>query len=224
MIQTKILIADDHAILRHGLIDMIESFEDMVVVAEAGDGKTLLEKYYEANPDIVITDIEMPKLRGTEAALTILKSNPIAKIIFLSMHNSDELLYKSMLIGASGFISKEIAKEGLINAIRVIVQGGKYFMGKTISEIDEIIKKFESVKNHSALERSIKLTNREKDVLLLMANGLTSYEIADNLGIGKRTVDSIRSDMMEKLNFDKSIQLLKYALEYSFQSRDLSGV
>lgn len=220
MKSSRILIADYHPILRHGLKDILGFYKDFSVVAEAGDGKSLVENYNIIKPDIVITDIEMPILKGTEAAVSILKTNPFAKIIFLSMHNSNEILYKSFLIGASGFLSKDISKEELIHAIRIIAQGDKYFLGKINFQIDTFIKQYKSLKNQSMAVLSVNLTNREKSILLLMANGLTSFEIGLNLGIGKRTVDSIRSEMMKKLYFEKPIQLVKYALEYSFNYKN----
>lgn len=215
----RLLLADDHNIVRQGLINIFEKYDDMCVIAEAEDGLTLIKKYFSYKPDIVVTDIEMPDVNGIEAAEQIIKQDPGAKIVFLTMHNTDDYIYKILEINASGIVSKEIIGTELIYAVRKIAAGEKYYMGKSEEEIDKIRWKFSDKKKREFDSPSFALTPIEKKVLLLIAEGKTSIEIADSLGKAKRTVDTIRSSIMSKLNLQSLPQLIRYAVHYSFYKK-----
>ena len=220
MSKIRLLIADDHTILRQGLVDILEKYDDICVVAEAEDGKSLVSKYFTFLPDVVLSDIEMPNLNGIEAAQEILKRHPAAKILFLSMYNSEEDFYKIYQAKALGLIPKEIIKNELVHAIRTVYNGDKYFLGKTEHEIKAIITKYSTISNSNFAEaRSTTLTPTEKNVLLFIADGKTSQEIANITNKSKRTVDSIRSTIMSKLNLHTLPQLIKYAMELSFAAK-----
>ena len=220
MSKIRILIADDHTILRQGLVDILEKYDDICVVAEAEDGKSLISKYFTFLPDVVLSDIEMPNLNGIEAAKEILKRDTAAKILFLSMYNSEEDFYKIYQAKALGLIPKEIIKNELVHAIRTVYNGDKYFLGKTEPEIKAIITKYSTISNSNFAEtRSTTLTPTEKNVLLFIADGKTSQEIANITNKSKRTVDSIRSTIMSKLNLHTLPQLIKYAMELSFAAK-----
>ncbi|MDP2039052.1 MAG: response regulator transcription factor [Ignavibacteria bacterium] len=220
MSKIRLLIADDHTILRQGLVDILEKYDDICVVAEAEDGKSLVSKYFTFLPDVVLSDIEMPNLNGIEAAQEILKRHPAAKILFLSMYNSEEDFYKIYQAKALGLIPKEIIKNELVHAIRTVYNGDRYFLGKSETEIKVIITKYSTLSNSNFAEaRSTTLTPTEKNVLLFIADGKTSQEIANITNKSKRTVDSIRSTIMSKLNLHTLPQLIKYAMELSFAAK-----
>jgi DNA-binding NarL/FixJ family response regulator len=218
----RLLIAEDHTIVRQGLMDILSKNDDICIVGEAENGDMLIKKYDTFKPDVVLTDIEMPEMKGTEAAKEILLKYPEAKIIFLTMYNSDEYIYKTYKLGAWGLIPKEVIKSELIYAIRSVYEGYKYFMSKSKEDIKEIINKIERNKNITEA-RSLQLTPREKEVLLILAQGKTSEQIADILGdVTKRSVEAHRSSMMKKLNFTKAVELIRFAVHFSNNKRENS--
>ena len=220
MQKIRLLLADDHNILRQGLIDILERYDDFCIVAEAEDGYSMINKYFAFNPDVVLCDIEMPGLNGIEAAQEILEKDKDAKIIFLSMHNSDEYIYKILQINASGLIPKEIIKNELVTSIRAVAGGEKYFMGKTIQEVEKIKVRFDNLKGISDETDSLNLTALEKQILFLVAEGKTSQEISEILHKSKRTIDSHRASIMNKLNLETLPQLIKYAVQFSFTKKN----
>ncbi len=220
MQKIRLLLADDHNILRQGLIDILERYDDFCIVAEAEDGYNMINKYFAFNPDVVLCDIEMPGLNGIEAAQEILEKDKDAKIIFLSMHNSDEYIYKILQINASGLIPKEIIKNELVTSIRAVAGGEKYFMGKTIQEVEKIKARFDNLKGIPGETDSLNLTALEKQILFLVAEGKTSQEISELLHKSKRTIDSQRASIMNKLNLETLPQLIKYAVQFSFSKKN----
>ena len=216
----KLLVAEDHNIVRQGLCEMLNDFNDIAVIAEAENGLSMVDKYFEFNPDIVISDIEMPRLPGTEAAQQILYKDKKAKIIFLTMHNSDEYIYIAIKIGACGLIPKSVIKNELIRAIKIVAKGEKYFMNKSDAELEQIVKKYDLRVSEKPELRSVNLTPRDKEILLYIADGIKSEQIADKLNLSKRTIDMERSKLMAKLKLDTAQQLVKYAIEYSMSMQD----
>jgi len=217
MNKIRILIADDHNILRQGLIDLLRNYEDIIVVAEASDGEELISKYEKFNPDIILSDIEMPKLSGLIAAKKILKSNPEARFLFLSMFNDEQYIAKIISIGGKGLLSKEIIKDELVLAIRTVHNGGEYYSGYKREEIDVILKRNIPMQKTGSNDL---FTPREESVLLEIATGKSSEEIAESLNIGKRTVDSYRATLMEKLNITNASKLIVYAVEYRIKKEN----
>lgn len=220
MQRIRLLISEDHNLVRHGLIKMLEEYSDIYVVAEAEDGQSLIDKYIEFKPDIVLTDISMPKLNGMEAAKRIFSTDKSAKIIFLTIYQDDEHIFKAIKLGASGLVSKEAMKGELINAIRTVTSGDKYFAGKSEEEIVAIQNRFNE--KHSLLNSNDPslLSDREKKILMFIAQGLTSDEIAEKIAVGRRVVDNCRSEIMVKLDLKSLPQLIKYAVEFSFKERE----
>ncbi len=211
----RVLLADDHTLFRNGIISLLEAEKDIYVVGEVDNGNDLAEKYFEIKPDLVLVDISMPGKSGLEAAKEIRQRDHKAKLLFLSMHEEDEYIYNCLKVGGMGLINKNITKGELVLAIRKVFEGTSYFRNNLNEEqINHIYNKYDrsSYKRPTFLKDS--LTAREKNVLKFIGKGLTSNEIAQQLNISKRTVDSFRSSIMQKLNIKNLPELIKYAIGY----------
>lgn len=217
MKQIRVLIADDHNILRQGLADIFRNSRIISVIAEAENGHKLYDSYELLKPDVVLTDIEMPVMNGLKAAKKIIQSYPDAKILFLSMYSSEELIYKIESLSGKGLLPKTIDNKELIKAVKVVAAGGKYYFGKSEKEINALKKRFDLILAKE--DDAASFTARQKNILLLIAEGRTSEEIADKLLISKKTIDADRSKLMDKLNLTSVAQLMKYALEYTQKTR-----
>lgn len=220
MKKIRLLVADDHNIVRQGIINILEEYPDMIVVAEADDGQSLKEKYFQFKPDIILSDISMPRVNGIDAIKNLLIDDPNAKVIFLTIYNSDEFIYETSRLGAYGLVGKDVLKGELINSIRTVAGGEKYFMGKSDEELAAIKKRYELLTMENKDSNVESLTHREIEVLHFIAQGLTSEEIADKLFISKRTIDKVRSVLMEKLKIKSLPQLIRFAVEYSYKNKD----
>ncbi len=212
----KVLIADDHRLFREGLIRILEEYQDISIIGEAGDGEELLKKYFELKPDIILVDISMPIVSGTEAVKKIKKIEKSVKVLFLSMYYTEEYIYTCFKAGGSGLVSKNILEDELIDAIRIVNTGSRYF-GKEYTEIklNELIQQYDSVYITKYIKKDPPLTQRELEVLKLVGDGFTSADISNKLFIDLRTVDSHRTKIMHKLNFKSLSELIKYAVEYN---------
>ncbi|MBA4405755.1 DNA-binding response regulator [bacterium] len=215
----RVLLADDHTILRQGLVDILKSYDDIIVVAEVENGGELIQKYEKVKPDIVLTDIEMPIVSGIVAAKQIIQKHPEAKILFLSMYTGEDYIYKIDSIGGKGLLSKEIIKDEFVYAIRSVFNGGTYYFGKNVEELEHILHRSKEIVNRRK-NANTSLTIREHEILLEIAKGISSEEIASNLKMGKRTVDTFRSSIMSKLNIKSLSMLIKYAIHYSESSHN----
>lgn len=216
-IQTiNVLIADDHNLFRRGLIKMLSGYPDINIAGEAGSGEELINKYIRLNPDVVLTDISMPSLSGTEAAKRIKEIDISAKILFLSMYFSEEYIYSCIVSGGSGLVNKNILEEELVYAIRKVNTGKKYFGNDfTENKLTELILKYDSVYIKNANIKKPDLSKRELEVLKLIGDGCTSAEISNQLFIDIRTVDAHRSNIIHKLNLKSLSELIKYAVQYN---------
>jgi DNA-binding NarL/FixJ family response regulator len=211
----RIVLADDHVLLRQGLRRILEGKADLEVTGEAGDGLELLHLLSQITPDMVILDISMPRLRGLEAIHEIKITHPEVDILILTMHKDKEYLYLALSAGAQGYLLKEDADKELFSAIEKIRQG-KTYLSPYFSEqliIDWAQKGREDA--GSVSERD-PLTTREREVLKLIAEGKSNKEIADLLFISVRTVERHRANMMEKLNVKKATDLVKYAIQKGY--------
>ncbi len=212
----NILIADDHKLFRIGLIKMLAGYPDITVKGEAENGDELFEKYLELQPDVVLTDISMPLASGTDAAKKIIEKDKSAKILFLSMYYSEEYIYTGIIAGGSGLVNKNIMEEELVEAIRKVYAGERYF-GKDFTEnmISELILKYDSIYIKRVEIKKPDLSRRELEVLKLIGDGCTSAEISNKLFIDIRTVDTHRSHIMHKLELKSLSELIKYAILYN---------
>lgn len=206
----SIILADDHNLVRNGIASLLESASGIYILGEADDGRDLVTRYFEYKPDVVVTDISMPFLSGPAAAEKIKARDKNAKILFLSVFDTEEYIYQALKVGALGLINKSIAKGELILAIETVNRGQKYF-GKAYNEekLNNIYAKYEEIeegKNSS----NIGLTPREFETLKLICEGLQNSEIADRLYLSKRTVECYRSNIMKKFNVSNTSRLIKY--------------
>ncbi len=211
MKKIKLLVADDHKIFRQGIKKLLEEESDMQVVGEAANGREAVKRATELKPDVVLMDITMSNLNGLEATRQIKKALPNAKVIMLTMHKNEEYVLQSFQAGASGYILKEGAVEELVSAIRSIHQD-KSFLSPTISRtlIDAYLRKRETGKTETPFDL---LTDREREVLQLIAEGHTNREVAKSLFISVKTVEAHRAHIMQKLNIHDIAKLVKYAIQ-----------
>jgi DNA-binding NarL/FixJ family response regulator len=213
MTDYKIVLADDHAMLREGIKKIINGSKGMKVVGEVSDGVVLLKMIRRSIPDMVILDVSMPKLRGIEAAQEIRKQFPEVAILILSMHKSREYLQKALAAGARGYVVKEDSGSELIHAIQTIRSGGSYLSPMMMKELaDDPVGIF---RNQTRLAED-PLTTREREILSLIANGKTSKEIAQLLFISIHTVNNHRKNIRHKLAIRKNADLVKYALQHGY--------
>jgi DNA-binding NarL/FixJ family response regulator len=206
----KIILADDHAVLRHGLSKSFQNEDDMEVIAQSKDGRSTVELVKELKPDIVIMDIGMPDLNGIEATRQIVQNRPRTKIIALSMHSSKNFIIEMFKAGASGYLLKDCEFDELLNAIRVVASD-KVYISPAISDVvvENYMRQFPETKDSPF---SI-LSKREREVLQLLAEGNTTKQIAKRLHISSKTVEVHRLNLMSKLKIDSIAQLTKYAIQ-----------
>ena len=206
----KVLIADDHAIVREGMKMILDSQPHITVIGEAKDGRDAVAQAIALRPDIVIMDIAMPGLNGIEATHMIHQSLPMVKIIILSMHNTSEYVFRAMQAGAQGYILKESAGSEIHNAIHAVMAGKSYCCGET-KKVQESLPSLRKSGLQSPLER---LSGREREVLQLVVEGKTSVEIAAILNLSPKSVETYRSRMMQKLRINDVPSLVKFAIQH----------
>jgi len=205
----KILLADDHQVLREGICSLLEKQGNIDVVAQAENGRTAVKISRELKPDVVIMDIAMPDLNGIEATRQILSESPDVKVIALSMHSDRRFVAEMLKAGASGYLLKNSAFQQLTNAIQTVMEGRNYLcpeIGEIV--INDYVKK---LSNNEATENS-PLTAREREVLQLIAEGKSTKLIASELNVSIKTADTHRQQIMKKLNTRSVAGLTKYAV------------
>jgi two-component system response regulator NreC len=224
MQKIKVLLADDHELVRSGLVKLLETYKDIIVVGEAGDGQEAIEKTKKLNPDVLVIDLSMPKLTGTEATKIIRKECPKVAVLVLTMHENEEYVYQIIRSGAMGYILKDAGKDELPTAIRTVAKGEKFFSPR-VSEImvDGYLRKAVA-RDESASAKldsiDVALTRREKEILVLVAGGLNNQQIGEKLFISPRTVDTHRTNIMQKLDIHDSANLVKFAIEHGFSKNE----
>jgi two-component system response regulator NreC len=218
MDKIRILLADDHPLIRSGIVTLLQSYKDFEIVGEAQDGEEAVEKTKVLKPDVLIIDLSMPKLSGIEATGIITKKHPDVKVLVLTMHENEEYVYQILKSGAGGYVLKSAGKEELSAAIRAVAKGEKFFSPR-VSEImaESYVRRKEGGETSSKVE-VIPLTRREKEILRLVVTGLTNQQIADQLCISPRTVDTHRTNIMQKLDIHDVANLVRYAIEHGMTS------
>jgi DNA-binding NarL/FixJ family response regulator len=207
----RILVADDHEIVRRGTLSLLEGESDLEICGEAVNGRDALDQARATNPDIVILDIGMPSLNGLEAARQILKEFPQTKILILTVHESEQVVREVLDAGARGFILKSDAARDLVAAVDALRKNKTFFTSK----VAEMVLDGFLLKGHNPLRGAIgkgRLTPREREVVQLLAEGKTTKEVASVLGLGFKTADTHRTNIMRKLGLGSLSELVLYAV------------
>ncbi len=205
----RILIADDHSLFRQGLRSLLESEPDLRVIGEAASGREALRAALETRPDIVLMDIQMPGLDGVEATKEILKEYQEARVIMLTMYRQDAYVFEAVKAGARGYLLKDVDAGALVDAVRRVFEG-EVLLDADLAE--QIIHDFRSKRDVLPQAHHAELTDREVQILRLLAQGATNQEIADELGISEKTVRNRLSEIFSKLHLNNRTQAALYAI------------
>lgn len=210
MPKLRIFLAEDHSVVREGLKLLVNAQPDMEVIGEAGDGRTALREAIELRPDVIVMDISMPELNGDRATQELKQTLPEVKVLALSVHEDKSYLRQLLKAGASGYVLKRAAAEELINAIRIVAEGGVYLdpslAGKVVSGFVQ-----NPFKEHSTRESTLSL--REYEVLRMIAQGYSNKEIAAQLDISVKTVETYKSRAMDKTGLQSRADIVRYAIQ-----------
>jgi two-component system, NarL family, response regulator NreC len=211
----KILLADDHKIMREGLKSLLEKQGDITVIGEAEDGRTTVSLARELSPDIVIMDISMPDMNGIEATRQIVSRDSRIKVIALSVHSDKRFVVEMLHAGASAYLLKDCAFGELVNAVRAVIANHSY-MSPEITDV--MIKDYKHILSKKPLTAFSILTAREREVLQLLAEGKTTKDIAARLKVSVKTIETYRHQIMDKLHVHSLADLTKYAIKEGLTS------
>lgn len=216
MITIRVLLCDDHTLFRTGIVSILKDEPGIYVVGEAVDGYDLIKKYEQLRPDVVIVDISMPGLSGTDAIKQLKLRFPEIRALFLTMLTGDQYIYFAIKVGGLGLLNKTVEKGELVFAINEVYHERKYF-GPLYNEekINDILKKYENLPVRMDMNIKSELTEMEDKILLLISEGMTSTEIADIMHLSKKTIDSHRIKLMKKFDLPNPSALIRFALKYA---------
>ena len=204
---TRILIADDHALFREGLKQVLARHGDLTVVAEAGDGQEALAVIRETHLDVVLLDITMPGLSGLDILTDIFRERPHLAVLVLSMHPEEQYAVRVLKAGAAGYLTKESAAEDLITAIRKVSRGGKYVSPALAEKLASALRQWDRLPHQL-------LSDREFQVMRMLALGRRVKEIADTLCLSEKTVTTYRSRVLAKMKLRSNVEITRYALRH----------
>jgi DNA-binding NarL/FixJ family response regulator len=202
----RILIADDHGIVRSGLRMLIDRQPDMTVVAEAKDGVDALERAQAEHPDVAVLDVSMPRMTGLQAAREIRSHSPETRVLMLSMHDDDRYFFEGLEAGAAGYVLKRAADTDLIEAVRTVAAGRTFLSDETQTSL---LREWQEGRS----EPESPLTPRELEVVKLIAEAFTNKQIAETLKLSEKTVESHRSNLLTKLGMRDRVELVRYAIK-----------
>jgi len=214
----RILIADDHEMVRDGLIVMASKIEEFQIIDDAKDGLELVQLTRRHRPDVILSDVKMPGLNGIQAAEIILKEHPHIGIIALSSFDEENLILDMLNAGAKGYLLKNAGKKELIEAVTTVYKGRPYYS----REISQKLAKVISGRSPFSAQKKIqeKFTEREMEVIRLICDGLSSKQIADKLGIKTRTIERYRDNIMDKMEVKNAAGVVNYAFKHGLCSKD----
>ncbi|MFV5998139.1 response regulator [Streptomyces sp. NPDC056231] len=205
----RILLADDHALVRRGVRLVLESEPDLTVVGEADDGAHAIELARDVDADLVVLDVTMPRMTGLQAARALAKSRPDLRILFLTMHDSEQYFFEALKVGACGYVLKSVADRDLVDACRAAMRDEPFLYPGTETAL--IRHYLDLVRRGKGLPRK-PITEREEEILKLVAEGRSSREIAELLVISVKTVDRHRANLLQKLGMRDRVELTRYAI------------
>lgn len=205
---TRILVVDDHTILRQGLVRLLAGEDDLEVCGEAGNGREAVDKAKELAPDLVIMDLAMPGLNGLDSTRRILRVRPGARVLVLSMYIDEEYVTQAVEAGVNGYVLKDAPPDEILEAVRAVASGQRFFTSQIPPEVLERAHSDKRRRQRKASE----LTHREREVMKLLAEGNTVKAIAGILGLSQKTVDTHKTNLMKKLNIHNRVDLVKYAI------------
>src|SRR5512140_804167 len=209
----RIMVADDHEVVRKGLVSLLQAQSDWQVCGEAGDGREAVEKAIQLKPDILILDIGMPSLNGLEATRQILKTTPNARVLILTLHDSDQVVREVLNAGARGFLLKSDAARDLVAAVEALRRDKTYFTSKVAAMVLEgFLKNGTAPAAAPAPATRSRLTPREREIVQLLAEGKSTKEVAVTLGLSVKTAETHRSNIMRKLQLHSVSDLVLYAV------------
>jgi DNA-binding NarL/FixJ family response regulator len=211
----RVLLADDHTLVRAGIRSLLQELGDIEVVGEAGDGRTALQLTASAKPDVVLMDVSMPGLSGTESLVRLVKEYPNVRVIMLSMHATEEYVLRSLRVGAAGYLLKDADTAELGLALRAVARGETYLSPAISKHVVDYMQRTGG--EADSLDR---LTPRQREILQLIAEGRTTQEIAHILNVSVKTVETHRSDLMERLGLYDIAALVRYAIRMQLVSAD----
>ncbi|MGA2517285.1 MAG: response regulator transcription factor [Thermodesulfobacteriota bacterium] len=216
--KVRIVIAEDHTILREGLRSLLSSNANFEVVGEAGDGREAIRQVKKLKPDLILSDLSMPRMNGMEAIKEIKRESPATKILVLTVHRAEEYILATFRAGADGYLLKDSTHSELLMAVKKVLSGTRY-ISPEISEkvIEGYIEGKKSLKSRTSWET---LTQREREILKLIAEGYRNKEIAEDLCISVKTVEKHRANLMEKLDLHSIQALTTFAIEKGLVSRE----
>jgi DNA-binding NarL/FixJ family response regulator len=204
----RILIADDHAMVRDGVRNLVSQINGVEIVGEASNGNQTLELFEKLKPDLLIMDISMPDMNGMDVSKSILSNNPGANIVILSMYDDHDYISRCIEYGVKGYVVKNESSAELENAVKAVL-GGKNYFSRQAQDI--IFKKYSQNVSKKKEADDVSLTKREIEIIRLIAEGLTSQEMANKLFISHRTVETHRANLMKKMNVKNAVELVRKA-------------
>lgn len=214
----RVLIADDHTVVRQGIRGVLEEVEGLEVVAEAGDGEEALALVKELEPDVVVLDVNMPGKTGLEVAKALRDDGASVRILILSMHDDPEYVLQAVRVGADGYVLKDVSPAELRDAVCAVHEGREYFTARVTQQLSVGLR--QEIEKEQLRARLDSLTNRETQVLLLVAEGLTNRAIGDRLEISPRTVETHRERVMGKLRIRTIAGLTRFVVEHGLDRRE----
>ncbi len=212
----KVLLAEDHTIVREGLRLLFESAPEFIVAAEASNGREAVAQARELRPDVAVLDISMPELSGLEATRLIKAESPETQVLILTMHESDEYFFRALEAGASGYVLKKAATQDLIAAARAVARGEAFLYPSVAKKL--IGDYVQRVQSDAEQPGYLRLSEREREILLLIADGTSNQQIAERLSVTASTVQTHRAHILEKLGLQTTADLIKYAVQHGLVS------